>query len=242
MKASIGILILGIGLSFISCKKDDPKPIVEEETATLYIKRLSSGDNDYTDFFFNTNNRLSKVMDNPSPKQMNLSFTYNTKGQLATMTEDGGETVNYNYNQEGVLTSSTSSSGFLRLVFEHEDNKIIRVTTYSTLNSSQPMGLVEFDYVDDNVIRYRRLGVDGSGNLIPLESASYEYDNKKNPFYECKIEQCMLGMGFAQFASKNNCIKQSTSDTQNQSYSISLEYNSANYPISNSDGYSYTYY
>lgn len=248
---SIGLLALSI--TMLSCDKDESELEPEQETATRYIKRVTEPDG-YADFVYDTKNRLTKISDNPNPKQMIMDFSYTTAGKLKTMKVTdmhGTNTATYVYNKQGVLTNANSNSGFSNLSYEHKDGKIIRVKAYGNIPGigTKLMQKMEFDYKGDNVSEYREYIIDlmGSGNLKLSRKIIFEYDNKKNPFYECNIAQALVNHGYAQFASKNNRIKQTVVLPTNGEdpagyYSPEFEYNADNYPVNDGNGTSFTYY
>ena len=237
----------------LSCDKDESEQETEQETATRYIKRVTEADG-YADYIYDSKNRLTKISDNPNPKQMIFDFSYTIAGKLKTMKVTdmhGTETASYVYNKEGILTNANSSSGFNNLSYEHKDGKIIRVKAYGNIPGlgTKLMSKMEYDYTGDNVSEYREYIIDlmGSGNLKLSRRITFEYDNKKNPFYECNIAQAFLNHGYAQFASKNNRIRQkvvlpTNGEDPTVPNSTEFEYNTDNYPVNDDKGTSFTYY
>ena len=258
MKQSIFAIILLItaSLTFTACDKNEDEPQTEpdKKTATRYIKRVTESNNSYTDYAYDNNNRLTKISDKPSSNQMIMEFSYTTAGKLETMTvtdSEGTHATSFVYNNKGVLINASPNNGMADLAYEYKNDKIIRVNAYVNIPNvgRKLMTKTEFDYTDDNVTEFREYTIDlmGGGNLELSEKVTYEYDNKKNPFYECNIAQAIVNIGYAQFASKNNCTKRtvvlSTSDDDPIGiYSTEFEYNTDNYPISANDDTSFTYY
>ena len=122
-----------------------------------------------TTYSYDVMNRLLAKTPDPSLSQSPATFTYNTMGQRATMSDASGATT-YNYNTRNRLTSKQTPNGTLTYTYDGSDNLV-------TTRSSNPNG-VNVDYGYDALNRLATV----KDNSLPAGSntTTYAYDDAGN--------------------------------------------------------------
>ena len=124
-----------------------------------------------TTYSYDSMNRLLAKTPDPSFSQSAITFTYNSTGQRATMTDSSGVT-GYGYDGRNRLVSKTTPQGTLSYTYDNAGNLL-------SLRSSNQNGVaVDYDY--DELNRLKTATGLVSGARPGTGTTSYSYDEVGN--------------------------------------------------------------
>ena len=237
-------------LVLLSCKKkNDPSPSVNN-IASCYITSYSENGIKQADFFYDSQNRLSKSNWYDTLGKTVTSFgvyTYNANSLLTNLSYY--DTTNaltfytvYTYNSDNTLATDTNYSIYNKVtsinqydVYSYNPSKqIVQVNTYSG-NPIQPF--IGFILYSTTTYTYNAQGnvaeekyYDTNGSLT--EKTDYTYDNGNDFALYTNLQ-----LGTPEFTNKNNVLTAIAVDSTGNivpkdSYTSANTYNSNNYPTS----------
>jgi len=240
----IFVLLLGIGLTFGSCKKDDDNGDDTNPTTskTCYVVKETSDDNSYDDLIYNADNMVTKYN------------RYSTDGTLFENTE-----ITYADNNISMIQAYEGSSLKSKIIFKysnHLDSTIIYIDTLGvmtkvgyhtyTYNGDKLSSIstyfelfgqtlevekMQYIYSGDNVSTITKYEMGGLFTLELTSTSTFEYDDKINPYRNIGINDLL---GEVQYMTKNNITKFTMKDNsgtiiEDESLNLVYEYNSDNY-------------
>lgn len=263
------ILCLTSILVLSSCSKNDD---VKNPEDGIRVKTYGINADEYN-LVYNTNNQLTNYesvlentpvvynADNKITENGNTTYTYNSQGRMSTITRlnsSGSRESDIVYNEGKIVqinsiytpnvgVASTSQT----TVVYNSDNIVDYILEYNPYNF-YIYSKTEFAFDDkDNIIQQRRSTSPDGETFTTVETASYIYDDKLNPYYNILTKTGItininviatveprtfgnkIGYQALYYYSKNNVItinqRFSSGDsivTQNE-----YTYNEDNYPI-----------
>lgn len=248
---------LFIGLLALSCQNDDSLPGVGEKLVAVYFEGVKFYEYDfhndgliaaekskfsYYKYDYSKNGRtVSKEIyfdsrlasSNSSVLQGALDRTEWVNPQN---TEKSGTLV-FEYNSDKRLVKSTELIGYSEYDYDNNDRIIIR----RMYNEGKLSGTREYEYdIDGNVLRDDQYHVLGDGSKILSTTTEYEYDDKKNPFFNLKPDRFPV-----ENTNPNNITRKKYTVYNYPDGGLDIQYtytyNSLGFPVERSDGLSYVY-
>ena len=244
----ITLLLLAFSITLISCKKntDDDNPDGDggdgDNTATCRIKKIIPSDDEEITFIYNTDNRLTSMTNG---SETVIELVYNTDGTIQKTLSIDSESesdmltfsVTYEYNTAGLPITSVATDGDITMNFTYHftDEKLTKRAGTVIIDGITATLVENYTYVGDNVSETEIITT--WPGYSDTKHIYYEYDNKKNPFYDLNVQHTVIAHkeDFALFASKNNYTSMTATYADgtvipDESDSITFEYNSDNYP------------
>lgn len=233
------ITLLLLSISLFACSSDGDSNDNNQNSSVVKGKLKSiTTDGEVVNFYYGSNGFVSKVTMLDSDG-IDYSTVYNYEGLKLTSrvsytngVSDSGEI--YTYSENRIIKSVNTEDGYVdSKEFQYDGSGKLTKEIYSqkTPNSSTMylVSTTEFIYTSNNISK-EIINVNGGG----IYTITYEYDNKKNPYFEIlPIEYLIIEREF-----ENNKTKQNNDVFQ-------YEYNSTGYPaksISEGKVSSYQYY
>ena len=200
-KTTIFLVLILLHILTFSCSTDsNSEPQEPGPTEKKLVKREKIADTRQVDYTYNSNNLLSSWTGVYNGFEYVSGFTYNSDNKLIewgyqeTGSSSYSDTYAYTYNSNGLLSSYSSNSENVTLVYNGTT-----VTLTGTIEGNQNSQAV-LDLNNNGLIikltksnRYTNFGYDSVGNLISAKSYdntnnllsefTLQYDNKINPFY-----------------------------------------------------------
>lgn len=241
------LFIIGATLTFASCNKDDDDDGGGDTTPkTCYVVKSTSDDGSYTQITYNAENKVIKTeeFDASGNSDDNYSIYTYSSGKLTKMEATVGGSIEtkmeLTYNTEDLPINvdlyQDQGAGLLKLGFfeyTYSGTKIKNMSmNFEVLGQMMVVSKSEFTYSGDNISLVKKYELGGTLSLELVSTTAYDYDDKKNPMKNIGLDYFM---GEVQFISINNYTEMTVKDAsssimQEESYNITYEYNSDNYP------------
>jgi hypothetical protein len=224
--------------SILSCSKSNPAP----QCTTYYISQ-SGQLNGISKYYYNSSGLLSSIENS----QTN-TFIYNASNKLTEVAITFGSNiltkVYFYFNSSGQLTSTTrfdgSASKIDSLVLTYDSQgRTERLDQYK--NGSDFVSYSQqYQYPDASTIQVDFYFIQGTNlTLTYTGSLKYTLDGKHKPFPD---QYYYLSTAFTNpLLSSNYVVLESFGGVTNSTTRTIYNYNSAGYPVSDSNNYTYTY-
>jgi hypothetical protein len=251
-KTSLYLMAIAVAAGSVlsSCKKEKPvtPPVVQEKVCTL-TKVFDANSVLQTEYVYE-NDKLSTINNYSSSGELQnaVNVTYDASNRVSQVenTDSKGSVVStqtYAYNPSGTINhvsiKSSASDQDVTLNFEYngiDPKKPSRATfKIDIMGAPMEVGYAEYSYDakgnNTEAVTYI-LDFGGSGEFKKQSTASFTYDDKKNPntaLAAIMLQPSLIG--------PNNVTKETTVDHQNNDNETftqnTYEYNGENYPVKN---------
>lgn len=248
MKKLILSAFVVAGLLFTSCDKSDDN--TSEETNVLVPMKISGGDDtdkDITEFSYDTQNRLSRVVESSESKNEQETYIYKT---IYTFQYEGNDLVKVIEEENNSYNGNESTSSTIYTITKAANKINLNYTSVQngqTYSGSEVLTVNENGFLladEDYTYSY-----DSKGNMVKYvsgsEQSTFEYDDKNGILKNVKTQQWALEYFYEMSVNYvNNAVKYTYEDADfpedNETQNLTYQYNSAGYPISTNNGSGYS--
>ena len=190
----------------------------EEEEKGLLLKKIWYSDVNYTEFIYNENNDVSKMIVNG-----NVFNVITKNGLVDKVIRSNYDTLHYFYDSRNRIIKLTDPGiAYEARIFYNQDNKE-RAVIYDTDNGDYiDPALIYYTYENNNLVKNRY--VDKNGEIISNYSS---YDTNPNPFL---YSSQALILTYGDFSANNPGRLLTVAGNSESTSDYVYEYNSEGYP------------